>query len=154
MWPLPSGKSPELLGPMPSKMSFGWPNRFIFRQEQLLALHGRKGRLAGAGLGIRIGRNNDSVIVVNSPQPNIEQPMSILATSDTICRIVIARIRELVDVCGIHNCAGRYGGNAVACQCAGGAALRLIDQFTHWAVEYLSTMPVEELNRWSPRFRL
>ena len=58
--------------------------------------------------------NDHLVIVGQRPEAAVEEPVRILAQGQTIPRIVVARVRELVDVGGIDDAAAGDGGQPIA----------------------------------------
>ena len=60
--------------------------------------------------------NDHLVIVGQRPEAVVEEPVCILAQGQVIPRIVVAGVRELVDVCGIDDAAAGDGGQPIARQ--------------------------------------
>ena len=103
----------ELL-PMPSEMVLCWPDRLIARQQQSLSVKLRQRLLIGTGFGKRILRHDDSVLVVDAPESRVKQPVRVLGECQSIARIVIPRVRELVNVRCIDDRLASNRRNAIA----------------------------------------
>lgn len=93
---------------MPVKVTGIWPDFVILRQVDVLAKEFHERFLVRARLVKCLARHDHPVFVVDRPKPVVKQPMRILAQCESVARVVVSRIRELMDVSRIND---RRSGN-------------------------------------------
>ena len=69
---------------MPREMNFGGPDCFVARQEQSLTLHFGERLLIRAGFRERLLGDDNSVVIVDRPQPDVKLPMRVLTQRQAV----------------------------------------------------------------------
>jgi hypothetical protein len=81
--------APKSVLPVPRQVDWIRPEELVCRQAQLLSVIGPEALVIGAGF-CEVPNGNDYVVVVgNSPQTIVEEPVRIFAKREAVSRIVV-----------------------------------------------------------------
>lgn len=84
-------------------MLFGRPEVAVGGEEEALALLSLEEERLGPQFAEARGRHEDPKLVIERPQPGVEQPVGVLGEGHAVPRIVVPTGAEGVDVRRIHD---------------------------------------------------
>lgn len=109
----------KLVLPMPCQVRRLWPVFRIARQEKVMAVEVGELLAGDAFFDELISVDDPPAIIADRPQATVELPVGVLAEGETVARVVVAAVAELVNVRGVHNALHLLvaeRGHPVACQ--------------------------------------